>query len=343
MTTLAQYSRAEKALEKATRVDEILPLLDDVAHLKLHAQKIKDRSLLARANAFQERAERRLGEVIIEAKKAGHFPEGRPANNGTSGAPLIAKLSEVGIDKKLSARAQKAAALDAETFERKVQHLKERIVSGGAMLVDREERQAAKRERRSAREAELGARQSALPTKRYGVILADPPWRFKSYSEETGMDRAAENHYPTQSLDDILALDVAGIAADDCALFLWATAPMLPQALHVMGAWGFAYRTHAVWIKSRVITGYWFRGAHEILLLGTRGTVPCPAMGDQFTSVFETPDFAGRHSEKPKAFHQVVERYFPTLPKIELYRRGEPRPGWSAWGLEAEQPAEAAE
>lgn len=98
-----------------------------------------------------------------------------------------------------------------------------------------------KKERRAKREAELGELQRALPTKRYGVILADPPWRFEPYSRATGMDCAANSHYPTSGLEEIKALDVASIAAPDCVLFLWATVPMLPQAHEAMAAWGFKY------------------------------------------------------------------------------------------------------
>ena len=88
------------------------------------------------------------------------------------------------------------------------------------------------------------------------------------------MDRGGRNHYPTMSLEEIKALDVAAIAADDCVLFLWATAPMLPQALEVMAAWGFAYETQFVWVKDRVGTGYWFRNRHELLLVGVKGENP---------------------------------------------------------------------
>ena len=77
-----------------------------------------------------------------------------------------------------------------------------------------------KRARRARLEAELGARQRALPDKRYGVVYADPPWRFEPYSRVTGMDRAADNHYPTSPLAEIKALDVEFIAAADCVLFL---------------------------------------------------------------------------------------------------------------------------
>jgi hypothetical protein len=133
--------------------------------------------------------------------------------------------------------------------------LRREIAEAGGRL--RKERTAEKRDRRERRETELAAKQAALPQKRYGVILADPEWRFEPWSRETGMDRAADNHYPTSDLADIKARDVASIAADDCALFLCATMPMLPAALEVMRAWGFAYKSGATWAKDRVGTGYW--------------------------------------------------------------------------------------
>jgi N6-adenosine-specific RNA methylase IME4 len=96
----------------------------------------------------------------------------------------------------------------------------------------------------------------------------------------------------------------------------------------------FTYKTCAVWSKDRIGTGYWFRNKHEILLVGTRGKVPAPAMGTQWPSLILAP--LGRHSEKPEAFGEMIESYFPTLPKIELHARGVvSRPGWDVWGLEA--------
>lgn len=190
----------------------------------------------------------------------------------------------------------------------------------------------AKKDKRETREADLGAKQIALPDKKFGVILADPEWRFEPYSRETGMNRAADNHYPTSTTDVIASRPVASIAADDCALFLWATAPMLPDALAVMKAWGFEYKSHVVWLKDRQGTGYWFRNQHELLLVGTRGEIPAPAMGTQFRSALAYD--VGEHSVKPPFAHEIVEAYYPTLPKIELNARRR-REGWEAWGLEA--------
>lgn len=215
----------------------------------------------------------------------------------------------------------------------------------GVLAEERARKQALKRERRDEREAQLGERiasgNAALVAAGasglvYPVILADPEWRFEPRSRETGMDRAPENHYPTTPTDDIRKRPVAQIAARDAALFLWATAPMLPDALAVMADWGFAYRTHAIWVKRRPGNargpGYWLTGEHEILMLGTRGSPPAPTQGAQWPSVFIAP--VGPHSAKPARAYELIEAYFPNLPKIELNARAR-RPGWDVWGAEA--------
>lgn len=227
--------------------------------------------------------------------------------------------------------AAKAATLPADDQR----EIAEKARSGDANAA----RNITKQKARAEKEEKLGQAQVALPSRRYGVIYADPEWRFETYSRETGMDRAADNHYPTSATDAICARPVGDIAADDCVLFLWATVPMLPDALRVMAAWGFEYKSHAAWVKDRPGTGYWFRNRHELLLVGTKGKLPAPAQGTQLDSVFAAP--IGRHSEKPDAAYEMIERYFPNLPKVELNAR-RARPGWKSWGNEA-PPAEAAE
>jgi N6-adenosine-specific RNA methylase IME4 len=165
---------------------------------------------------------------------------------------------------------------------------------------------------------------------RYNVVLADPPWDFQPYSRITGMNRSAENHYPVMDLDSIKALKIP--VANDCVLFLWATVPMLPQALEVMTAWGFTYRSHYVWLKDRIGTGYWNRNRHELLLVGVRGTIPAPLPGTQPVSVIAAP--VGRHSEKPVVFHELIEKLYPNVPKLEMFARTQ-RAGWDVWGAEA--------
>lgn len=196
-------------------------------------------------------------------------------------------------------------------------------------------RAAFKVERRAAKEAALAEKITALPGQKFGVIYADPEWEFETWGPG-GMDRAAANHYPTSPLDVIAEREVASIAAPDCVLFLWATVPMLPQALHVMERWGFVYKSHWVWLKDEEGpggTGYWSRNAHEILLIGTVGDVPAPLQGTQPRSVIFHP--VAEHSAKPAAFAELIEQYYPNLPKIELNARGPGRPGWHVWGNEA--------
>jgi N6-adenosine-specific RNA methylase IME4 len=131
------------------------------------------------------------------------------------------------------------------------------------------------------------------------------------------------------------------IAAPDSVLFLWATVPMIRDAIEVMMAWGFAYKSQIAWVKDRVGTGYWTRNKHELLLIGTRGgNIPAP--NDPPYSVIEAP--VGKHSEKPEVFYEVIERMFPNLPKIELYHRGlAERKDWDTWGPASVRELEAAE
>lgn len=114
-----------------------------------------------------------------------------------------------------------------------------------------------------------------LPIGTYNIIYADPPWRY----EQRTVQGAAENHYPTMSIDELCALPVPELAAKDCALFLWATFPQLPEALQLIRTWGFRYKTVAfVWLKRNRKSpswfygmGYWTRSNAEICLLATKG------------------------------------------------------------------------
>lgn len=209
---------------------------------------------------------------------------------------------------------------------------------------ERQQKIADKKARRAGKVEALGGRIAAANAAmggmieagaRFGVILADPEWLFETWSE-AGKDRAPENHYPCSSLEAIKARPVPELAAVDCVLLLWATAPMLPQALEVMAAWGFTYKTHVVWAKPVAGTGHWLRSRHELLLIGTRGAPPCPAQGTQWPSVIEAP--RGAHSEKPDFAHRFAETFFPGVPKLEMNARA-PRDGWTLWG--AETPGEA--
>jgi len=198
----------------------------------------------------------------------------------------------------------------------------------------RDEKTASKKQRRAEREAELGRHQLSLPDKKFGVILTDDEWEHRPWSD-AGLARAAANHYPVSSLDELKKRDIGKLAAKDCVLFMWSTVPHRSQALELMAHRGFKPASECIWYKqyngARHGMGYWFWINHEILLVGTRGNVPAPAPGTQWPSVIEAP--VGAHSKKPEIFHQLIESYFPNLPKIELNAR-QVRDGWCAWGNE---------
>jgi N6-adenosine-specific RNA methylase IME4 len=237
-------------------------------------------------------------------------------------------------------RLKQLAALGEDEVKRVIATLHDAGKDATVSAVVKAVAEATKTERRDERERTLAGKILALPDRRYGVIVADPEWRWEPWSRRTGLDRSADNHYPTSCLEVIKSRTVESIAARDCALFLWATVAMNPHALVVMGAWGFDYVSGYAWGKDKIGTGFWTRENHELLLIGTRGHVPCPAPGTQWNSLIMAP--RGRHSEKPECFLEMIEQYFPNVPKIELNRRGPPRPGWDAWGNEAVV-AEAAE
>jgi N6-adenosine-specific RNA methylase IME4 len=163
----------------------------------------------------------------------------------------------------------------------------------------------------------------------YRLLYVDPPWRYEHVETE---NRAIENQYPTMGLDEIAALDVP--AADDAVLFLWATSPKLDEAMRVIEAWRFVYRTCAVWDKELIGMGYYFRQQHELLLVAARGSLPVPEPSARPSSVIRSR--RGKHSEKPVEVYEILEAMYPdftALDRVELFARSL-RDGWAAWGNE---------
>lgn len=171
--------------------------------------------------------------------------------------------------------------------------------------------------------------------KKYSVIYADPPWKY----EQRTLSGAAEKHYTTMSLDELKQLPVSELAEKDCALFLWATFPQLREALDLISAWGFTYKTVAfVWLKKNKVAdswfyglGFWTRGNAEICLLATKGKPKrhSPAVHQFIISPIE------RHSKKPDEARDKIVQLMGDVPRIELFARQSPE-GWDVWGNEVE-------
>jgi N6-adenosine-specific RNA methylase IME4 len=172
-----------------------------------------------------------------------------------------------------------------------------------------------------------------VPLFRYGLIMADPPWLYKTWSN-SGSPKNAENQYQCQSLDWVKSLPVGDLAAPDCVLWLWATNPLLDKAFEVIKAWGFEFKTAGHWSKKTrhgkqaFGTGYMLRCAGEPFLLATIGK---PQTARNVRSVIEGP--LREHSRKPDEAFEAADRLRPDVPRIELFSRQE-RPGWDVMGNE---------
>lgn len=339
----AKYSAARKALA-AANIEQAKDIRNKAIGMAVYAYQSKDAELVAFSTEIKRRATRRIGQLMEDDRKAGKLAKaGRPSKKL---GPLRTQLNldKQGVDKHLADQARKLAALSEDKFEAETERAKK--IAAAAALNDKEiiktaraERHKKKKEARDKRVKELAIKLAALPRKKYAVIYADPEWKWEAWSEK-GLDAtSADNHYPTSVVEEIKNRKIKSIAADDCVLFLWSTVPMLPQALDVLEAWGFRYVSNFCWNKDRAGTGYWNRNKHETLLIGTKGKIPAPLEGTQFESVIDAP--VGKHSAKPEKFRQMIEAYYPDLPKIELNARGRAPKGWDIWGNEAQ--LEAAE
>lgn len=170
---------------------------------------------------------------------------------------------------------------------------------------------------------------------RYSVIYADPPWCFKAYSAKGVERKSAQAHYDCMTLDDIKSLRVDALADKDCVLFMWATFPMLPQALETIKAWGFTYKTVAfTWVKRCrksenyfLGCGYWTRANAEICLLATRGHPK--RISASVRQIVDAP--VQEHSRKPDEVRERIVQLCGDVPRIELFAR-QTAPGWDCIG-----------
>jgi N6-adenosine-specific RNA methylase IME4/ParB-like chromosome segregation protein Spo0J len=244
------------------------------------------------------------------------------------GAPELVRAVERG-EVSVSAAADVAILPKAEQQEI-VGRGKREILEAAKAIRGEEARK--RYEARIARNLEISARNSPMEKgQRYPVILADPPWDYRLYNEESGSSRAAAEHYPTMKLGEICELPVSGLATEAAVLFLWTTGPCLEEAFGVLRAWSFQYKSQLVWIKDKIGLGHFVRNQHELLLIATRGDMPCPLPANRPPSVITAP--RREHSRKPDEAYELIERMYPELPKIELFAR-QARPGWAAWGNE---------
>lgn len=161
------------------------------------------------------------------------------------------------------------------------------------------------------------------------VVYADPPWEY----DNSGLGGSAEKHYDTMGVDEICGLPVDRITRTNSVLFLWATNPLMKEALQVMEAWGFEYKTNFVWVKEKQTygkLGFYNYGQHEFLLIGVKGS-KLPD-GEKPTSIIKGKNDV--HSKKPDVVYNIIEKMYPNSNSVELFARNTKRKGWIKWGNE---------
>jgi N6-adenosine-specific RNA methylase IME4 len=186
-----------------------------------------------------------------------------------------------------------------------------------------------------------------LNGRRFGTVLADPPWRFVNRTGKVAPEHRRLSRYPTLEVEEICALPVAEHTDDAAHCYLWVPNALLPEGLRVMAAWGFEYKSNIVWHKVRKDggsdgrgVGFYFRNVTEVVLFGVRGkgarTLP---PGRRQTNLIATRK--REHSRKPDELYPIIEAC-SSGPFLELFARHS-RPGWASWGNEVESMQVAAE
>jgi len=173
-----------------------------------------------------------------------------------------------------------------------------------------------------------------LPSDKYKVLYADPPW---SYGNDMGAampgTTGARDHYPCMSIQELCAMPVKDLMEDNAVMFLWVTSPLLEECFPVIHDWGFKYKTSFVWDKVAHNMGHYNSVRHEFLLVCTRGSCT-PDVSKLFDSV-QTIEKTRKHSEKPEEFRTIIETLYPNGKKLELFARKQVQ-GWDVWGNESE-------
>lgn len=328
---LVKYEAARRALVEARSVDEVKDIHDKAEAMRAYARKAKDWEFTWWAAELKLDAERKGGGLLKEMDLT-------PGNPQWSHAATNGRLKDFGLTKSLSSRWQISNSVSDDDYRDWLDGLKGETFPTSAGLRNFAKRQAAEQENgphRTNSVSDLAA--LAQSGQKFKVIYADPPWTFKVYSGK-GKSRSAENHYDTMDQIGIEALGehVQTLADDDCALFLWAVMPQLPEALKVIEAWGFTYKTAGfTWVKQNKVgpgfkwgMGYWTRSNAELCLLATSGT---PArLAKDVEQLVIAP--VGAHSSKPSIVQDRIERLV-VGPYLEMFAR-RPRQNWTVWGNE---------
>lgn len=279
-----------------------------------------DANQLGRRNLNPDQRHLLLGRIYNRLKKR-HGGDRRSDVVSSGQNVHLEKTAEIvakkhGVNERMVRRAGKKA----EAIEK----LKETAPEQAQAVIDGKKR--FNEVRREIKRAEV--RESAsLPTAKYRVIYADPPWKYgDQLTEDYG---GTKFHYPSMSIAELCALPVRDLCEPDAVLFLWVTSPLLFESAPIITAWGFTYKTSFIWDKIKHNMGHYNSVRHEFLLVCTRGSCT-PDINTLFDSV-QAIERTKKHSEKPHEFRAMIESLYPHGKRVELFARGD-HAGWDVWG-----------
>jgi N6-adenosine-specific RNA methylase IME4 len=324
-TALAHIDEASRMLAVARNIPDVAKVRDRAESIRMYLRHRGGcQDALVSASVLKVRAERRLGELLAEMPKS---PGGRPAKNLSYRSTGFPSLPDLGISRDDSSRWQRVATITPEVFER---HIGEAVAAKqevSTAFFIRLAKDAVKPGRNGAPAQEESCTiddlaGAAAAGKRFGTIYVDPPWPYDNQATRSSTD----NHYRTMSMEDIAALPVADLAAEQSHLHLWTTNGFLEEALRLIPTWGFEYKSMFVWCKPQMGIGNYWRVSHELLLLGVRGGQVFKAKGLKSWAAIKR----GRHSAKPEQVRLMIERASPG-PRLELFGRAAVC-GWTVWG-----------
>jgi N6-adenosine-specific RNA methylase IME4 len=338
-SALTKYDAACRAIAAAKCVDEVKDLHDQSFAMQAYARQAKNRQLEVDAAEIRMRAERRLGELIVAQKETvglntGTAGLGRPTLGGTKMEPpknALPTLAEAGIDKKLSSRAQKMAAVPEQEFEgmlgewrERVHDENERVTTNILLRGEREMKRSSIIDRLES----IEAKEAKELAGEYDVIVIDPPWPMEKIERDV---RPNQSHfdYPVMSEEELSRLLIP--TAKDCHIWLWTTHKFLPMAMRLLDGWEFNYVCTFTWHKPGGFQPFGLPQYNcEFALYARKGT---PQFVDTkaFPVCFNAP--RGAHSEKPEEFYEVVRRVTAGR-RLDMFNR-RLITGFDGWGKES--------
>ena len=312
VVSLNLHRRHLSPIQRAGVAVEILPMLEVEAHERYLATVGRPSKSDQKIDQISERIPQAAGQAATIVGTNRQYVA--DMKRYKEEAPEVFELARNGMINGSGAR--KLASLDDEMRAAVVNELRE----GGEMDVQKALRKAI--------DQKLSTYVPPMPTGKYRVIYADPPWSYGN-TMPPGTTQPDE-YYRLMPTPEIAAMPIKDLAEDNAVLFIWTTSPHLEESFDVIHGWGFQYKTSFVWDKVKHNMGHYNSVRHEFLLVCVRGSCQ-----PDIPKLFDSVQVCERteHSVKPEIFREIIDTIYPFGNRLELFAR-RPVQGWSVYGNE---------